>query len=566
MPRDDHIDKPYLPNRKDFQLKKGTVMKSLMKKVFAAAAAIATVFGLAATTVATANAADNATLTVSTTDAKFAGKTVNAYKMFSATVSGDGKAVSYTLTDEWKPFFKDSTASGLTGNDVTDANVSDKAYDYVSGLKNNASALAAFATKASNWAQTKANNITAGATAKVSAAATDGKYLATFTGLDYGYYVVAVPGATVADTKSQYATLVSVDKAHVDFNIKGALPTVDKKVQVGSTGKDAADAKIGDTLTFTLTSTIPDMSAYSTYTFNFKDTLSKGLTFKQVDSVKVGDTTLTKGTDYTVTTTPKTSGETLLTVAMNDFKKQQQANAGKTITVTYTATLNKDAVVGGAGNVNSATIQYSNNPSTDGTGESEPSKVRVFTYGFTVDKYTGDEYTDGAARLPGAKFTLAPKNGDPMSFVKVKDGNATENAVYRVATDDEKTSTTITTTTTIITPASGKVDFQGLKNGEYTLTETEAPAGYNKLASAIGVKVEGQNDGTDTTNATVHITYNNDNGSNYDKTASKGVIPVRNKSGVVLPGTGGMGTIAFTVIGVLVIALGVAWTLKRKNA
>ncbi|MDO8169858.1 SpaH/EbpB family LPXTG-anchored major pilin [Bifidobacterium breve] len=541
-------------------------MKSLMKKVFAAAAAIATVFGLAATTVATANAADNATLTVSTTDAKFAGKTVNAYKMFSATVSGDGKAVSYTLTDEWKPFFKDSTASGLTGNDVTDANVSDKAYDYVSGLKNNASALAAFATKASNWAQTKANGITAGATAKVSAAATDGKYLATFTGLDYGYYVVAVPGATVADTKSQYATLVSVDKAHVDFNIKGALPTVDKKVQVGSTGKDAADAKIGDTLTFTLTSTIPDMSAYSTYTFNFNDTLSKGLTFKQVDSVKVGDTTLTKGTDYTVTTTPKTSGETLLTVAMNDFKKQQQANAGKTITVTYTATLNKDAVVGGAGNVNSATIQYSNNPSTDGTGESEPSKVRVFTYGFTVDKYTGDEYTDGAARLPGAKFTLAPKNGDPMSFVKVKDGNATENAVYRVATDDEKTSTTITTTTTIITPASGKVDFQGLKNGEYTLTETEAPAGYNKLASAIGVKVEGQNDGTDTTNATVHITYNNDNGSNYDKTASNGVIPVQNKSGAILPGTGGMGTIAFTVIGVLVIALGVAWTLKRKNA
>lgn len=535
-------------------------MKSLMKKVFAAAAAIATVFGLAATTVATANAADNATLTVSTTDAKFAGKTVNAYKMFSATVSGDGKAVSYTLTDEWKPFFKDSTASGLTGNDVTDANVSDKAYDYVSGLKNNASALAAFATKASNWAQTKANNITAGATAKVSAAATDGKYLATFTGLDYGYYVVAVPGATVADTKSQYATLVSVDKAHVDFNIKGALPTVDKKVQVGSTGKDAADAKIGDTLTFTLTSTIPDMSAYSTYTFNFNDTLSKGLTFKQVDSVKVGDTTLTKGTDYTVTTTPKTSGETLLTVAMNDFKKQQQANAGKTIAVTYTATLNKDAVVGGAGNVNSATIQYSNNPSTDGTGESEPSKVRVFTYGFTIDKYTGDKYDDAAARLAGAEFTLAHKNSSAISFVKVAD-STTQNAVYRVAKAEETGATT-----TITTPANGKVDFRGLQNGEYTLTETKAPAGYNKLASAIGVKVDGQNDGTDKTNANVTIRYNNDNGSNYDQTASNGVIPVRNQSGVILPGTGGMGTIAFTVIGVLVIALGVAWTLKRKNA
>lgn len=530
-------------------------MKSLMKKVFAAAAAIATVFGLAATTVATANAADNATLTVSTTDTKFAGKTVNAYKMFSATVSSDGGAVSHTLNDAWKPFFKNSV--GLT--DVTDANVNDKANEYVSGLTGKEKDLSTFAAKASNWAQT--NNITADATATVSKnAATDGKYTATFTNLDYGYYVVAVPGATVADTNSQYAALVRVHSTSVDAEIKGALPTVDKKVQVNGTGKDATDAKIGDTLTFTLTSTIPDMSAYNTYTFNFKDTLSKGLTFGQVTSVKVGDTTLTKGTDYTVTTST-VSDSTLLTVTMLNFKAKQQTNAGKTITVTYTATLNKDAVVGGHGNTNSATIQYSNNPSTGGTGESEPSKVRVFTYGFTVDKYTGDNYTAEAVRLPGAKFTLAPKDGDPMSFVQVNAGSATANAVYRVATAGE------TGTTTITTPENGKVDFQGLKNGEYTLTETEAPAGYNKLASAIGVKVDGKNNGTDTTNATVTITYDNDNGSsNYNQSASNGVIPVRNKSGVTLPGTGGMGTIAFTVIGVLVIALGVAWTLKRKNA
>lgn len=532
-------------------------MKSLMKKVFAAAAAIATVFGLAATTVATANAADNATLTVSTADAKFAGKTVNAYKMFSATVSGDGTAVSYTLTNEWKPFFEDSAASGLTG--VTGENVNDKANEYVSKLQGED--LVAFATKASNWAQTKANNIAAGATTQVSDDATDGKYTATFAGLDYGYYVVAVPGATLANTSGQYATLVSVDRANVTADIKGDLPTVDKKVQVGSTGKDVTDAKIGDTLTFTLTSTIPDMSAYDTYTFNFKDTLSKGLTFGQVTSVTVDGVTnpLTVGTDYTVTT--PTASDNTLTVAMKDFKAKQQANAGKKITVTYTATLNENAVVGGAGNTNSAKIQYSNNPSTNETGESEPSKVRVFTYGFTVDKYTGDEYTDAATRLAGAEFTLAPKDGTAISFVQVNAGSETANAEYRVAKTGEEGATT-----TIITPASGKVVFQGLKNGEYTLTETKAPAGYNKLASAIGVKVNGQNDGTDTTNATVTITYNNNNGSNYDQTASNGVIPVQNKSGAILPGTGGMGTIAFTVIGVLVIALGVAWTLKRKNA
>lgn len=535
-------------------------MKSLMKRVFAAAAAIATVFGLAATTVATANAADNATLTVSTADAKFAGKTVNAYKMFSATVSGDGKAVSYTLTDEWKPFFEKSV--GLTG--VTSENVNDKANDYVSNLQGDA--LVAFATKASNWAQTTANNIAAGATATVSAGATNGNYTATFTGLDYGYYVVAVPGATLANTSGQYATLVSVDSTNVNANIKGSLPTVDKKVQVNGNGADTADAKIGDTLTFTLTSTIPDMSAYDTYTFNFKDTLSKGLTYGDITSVTVEgvDAPLVKDTDYTVTTTPAAAGNTLLTVGMTDFKNKQQTNAGKKITVTYTATLNENAVVGGAGNVNSATIQYSNDPSSTGTGESEPDKVRVFTYGFTVDKYTGDNYNDAATRLAGAEFTLTAK-GDTsaIKFVQVNAGSATEDAVYRVA----KAGETAGTTTTITTPANGKVVFQGLKNGEYTLTETKAPAGYNKLASAIGVKVNGSNDGTDTTNATVNITYNNDNNdTTYDQTASNGVIPVQNKSGAILPGTGGMGTIAFTVIGVLVIALGVAWTLKRKNA
>ena len=539
-------------------------MKSLMKKVFAAAAAIATVFGLAATTVATANAADGATLTVSTADAKFVGKTVNAYKMFSATVGGEGanKAVSYTLTDTWKPFFMDSTASGLNG--ATGANVNDKANEYVSELAGDN--LVAFATKASNWAQTQAKNITADKTATVSAGATNGNYTATFTGLDYGYYVVAVPGATLANAKSQYATLVSVHSTKVDADIKGDLPTVDKKVQVDGTGKDATDAKIGDTLTFTLTSTIPDMSAYDTYTFNFKDTLSKGLTYGDITSVTVEgvDAPLVKDTDYTVTTTPAAAGNTLLTVGMTDFKNKQQTNAGKKITVTYTATLNENAVVGGAGNVNSATIQYSNDPSSTGTGESEPDKVRVFTYGFTVDKYTGDNYNDAATRLAGAEFTLTAK-GDTsaIKFVQVNAGSATEDAVYRVA----KAGETAGTTTTITTPANGKVVFQGLKNGEYTLTETKAPAGYNKLASAIGVKVNGSNDGTDTTNATVNITYNNDNNdTTYDQTASNGVIPVQNKSGAILPGTGGMGTIAFTVIGVLVIALGVAWTLKRKNA
>ena len=165
--------------------------------------------------------------------------------------------------------------------------------------------------------------------------------------------------------------------------------------------------------------------------------MSQGLTFGQVTSVTVEGVTnpLTVNTDYTVTT-PTASNNNTLTVAMKDFKAKQQANAGKKITVTYTATLNEDAVVGGAGNTNSAKIQYSNNPSTNETGESEPSKVRVFTYGFTVDKYTGDEYTDkAAARLAGAEFTLAPKNdtdSTAISFVQVSAGERVPRTLYTV--------------------------------------------------------------------------------------------------------------------------------------
>lgn len=535
-------------------------MNSLMKKAIAVAAAAATAIGLGVATGATANAADNATLTVSTADAKFAGKTANAYRMFSATVSGSDdtgdKAVSYTLDASWSGFFTgtDAAASGANCSGDTAA-VSTCAYEYVSKLTG--TNLVNFATKASNWAQKTGSGITAvDPSATVSATpTTDGKYTAAFAGLDYGYYVVAVQGASVANTAGQYATLISVDSAAVTADIKGDLPSVEKKVD----GNDSANAQIGQKLTFTLTSTIPDMTAYDSYTFNFKDTLSTGLTFDAITSVKVEGAAdaLVENTDYTVTK-PTADNGNQLTVSMTDFKAKQQANAGKQIVVIYTATLNENAVVAGKGNTNSAKIEYSNNPSTNGTGESEPGTVRTFTYQFTVDKYTGDTYNDQAKRLAGAVFQLKAKDGaDYIKFVKVDD------TTYRVATDSDAADTAVQE---FATPASGKLTLKGLKNGEYLLHEKTAPAGYNPLASDIGVKIDGKDNGTEQTDADVTITYDNEAGANYGQTATDGVIPVKNSTGSTLPGTGGMGTIAFTVAGVLIVAFGVVWAIRRKRA
>ncbi|PJM73252.1 cell surface protein [Bifidobacterium primatium] len=542
-------------------------MNSLMKKAIATVAAAATALGLAAATGAAANAAgEKATLTVSTADAKFAGKTVNAYKMFDASVTGSGssKVVTYKLDTRWKTFFTTTTTTeGTSGaTDCSDNDALDQcASDYVKGLKD--TALDTFAQKASNWAQK--NGIAAVASApKISETATDSKYTAKFTGLDYGYYVVAVPGASVVNANGKYASLVSVHEAEAEQTIKGELPTVTKKVDGD---KDATDAKVGQQLTFTLKSTIPDMSAYDSYTFDFNDTLSEGLTFDAIDSVKVEgvDAALVENTDYTVTK-PTADNGNKLTVSMTNFKTKQQANAGKAITVTYKATLNKYAVVAGEGNTNSASVYYTTNPENTEFGDSQPSTVRTYTYGFTIDKYTGT-YGDNAKRLDGAKFQLQDAKGTEIQVVQESAGSDTAAAVYRVATTGE------TAATEIATPKSGKLTFKGLANGNYLLEETDAPTDYNKLANKIGIKIEGDNGEGNPAKATVAVTYDNNAGNDgytesaeTDAEGQKTIIPVKNESGVTLPGTGGMGTVAFTVVGVLIVAFGVAWALRRKRA
>ena len=580
-------------------------MKSLMKRVFAAAAAIATVFGLAATTVATANAADNATLTVSTTDAKFAGKTVNAYKMFSATVDANGTP-EYKLVDSWNVFFttelKASNGKDGVCKDKTDTELTACAIEYVSKLsdsKGNDStaegysrSLTAFATKASNWAQkTKtgsspaAPNVTASSTSAITGTTSNGTYsgTASFTGLDFGYYLLAVPGVAQNDANARYATLVPVTTTTGTTTvIKGSYPTVDKKVD----GADEGTAKIGDELTFTLTSTVPDMSAYDTYQFAFKDILSKGLTFDTqtgLQSIKIS------GDDGTEVTVPATNyslsyetvmngqgsatGEHKLTVKLGnakngkyDFKAYASNYTGKKIVLTYKATLNENAEIGGTGTQNKATVEFSNNPQTEGTGESVPDIVKVYSYQFGIDKYTIEN--NAHKQLAGAKFTLTPKgeNQSAIKFVLETAGTEATDAVYRVAKSDaEKGVDNKTASETVVTPVNGKLIFKGLKAGEYVLTETVAPKDYSKLAKPMGVKItETDNNNGGKTGA---ITYNNDSSSStYDKKVdTNGYIAVQNNKAPILPSTGGMGTALFTVFGVLIVALGAGWYVKSNR-
>ncbi len=143
--------------------------------------------------------------------------------------------------------------------------------------------------------------------------------------------------------------------------------------------------------------------------FKFSDTLSKGLDLKEVLSVKVGNTTLTaKSTGANTYALAYDKSNRTLTVTLNDFYNSYKNRTGDTITVVYTATLNRDAVIGMNPNTNKAVVEYSNNPKSDGTGKSEPSIVDVHTFNFTIFKY----YLKGADKtgLANAEFELYKAN------------------------------------------------------------------------------------------------------------------------------------------------------------
>lgn len=475
-------------------------------------------------------AGENATLTVESSNAAFLGKTVKAWKMFDAKANADGSAATYTLVDGWKPFF---VSLGLTGDDT----LSQRAFEHVKSLDNSAKQND-FALKAFKWATGEPAPVTVTST---SGAATgpgaDGKYQASFTGLDFGYYVMSPDTNVERDTM-----LVNVTKTDEDtINLKSVFPTVDKTVD----NKNYASAQVGDELTFTLTSTLPNAKDYRTYTFKFKDKMSNGLTYID-DSVSVwieGEQSQVDAQRYTVSKDIPEKGN--LVIELSDYKTNYQKYAGKKITVTYRALINESAAVINQDNPNSATVEYTTDPTTGGTGESEESKVHTYTFGFDIDKVDG---ANVQTKLEGAVFELHTADGVKIPLVKVQDG------VFRPAKQREDA----VADDQVKTDFNGKLQFVGLEQGTYQLVETVAPDGYNKLA--------------DPTKVIISATYHPDGTLNEWKadvengSALNGahVIQVQNNKGALLPDTGGMGTVIFTVAGIAIIAGGIAWKRSRR--
>ena len=392
---------------------------------------------------------------------------------------------------------------------------------------------------------------------------TDGKYV--ISGLAAGYYLVKDQDGSLTGDNDSYTEYIIQVVGNVTATPKSDVPEVQKKVKdindstdtTKTDWQDSADYDIGDSIPFQLKATLADnVSSYTTYKVVFHDTLSKGLTYNNDAKVYI-DGTETNG--FTVTATVNADGTTTLTVSCDDVKALGAGNSS-VITVEYTVKLNENAVLGSAGNPNEVYLEYSNNPNksengNNETGETPKDVVIVFTYKTIINKVDSE-----TKPLTGAAFKLE-------KLIKGKDGAAGTWTTVKEFTVDE--------TTTSFT-------FSGLDDGQYKLTETKTPAGYNTI-DPIYFVIEATHDVTADapTLKTLNAYLTDANGNKQtemkdgesvnidlgtvDLTAGSITTTVVNKSGSELPSTGGIGTTIFYVLGgVLVLAAVVLLVTKKR--
>lgn len=449
---------------------------------------------------------------------------------YTITINGDTTGHTYEAYQIFKGDLSGDTLSNIQwGNGVTPFNYNSKstASDIAATLKTDADAKSFAAEAGKHLSTTTSGNYA------------NGK----ITGLEAGYYLVKDKDNTVPKDGAYTSFIMEVVK-NVSVNTKSSVPKVEKKVKdindstdsEMSDWQDSADHDINDKVPFKLTATLPsNFDSYKEYYLEFKDTLSAGLTYNKDAKVYLVNNGVK--TDVTSSFTIADNGSSY---KINNLKSLSGVTATTKVVVEYTATLNEHTVIGSAGNPNTVHLEYSNNPNYTGNGENSPKgetpkdTVIVFTYKVVVNKVDQDKKP-----LAGAKFKLEKK---------LVNGSYKEVA-------------------TVSTTAGSKFEFKGLDDGEYRLTETETPAGYNSIAP-ITFKVTASHETESDMPKLTDLNGEKVSGEiKFEKDVNAGSLTtdVVNKKGSLLPNTGGIGTTLLYLAGsILVVGAGILLVTKKR--
>jgi fimbrial isopeptide formation D2 family protein/LPXTG-motif cell wall-anchored protein len=461
-----------------------------MKKIISIAIAL---MMLASLTVAVFAAGETGSITINGVSNT---TTYEIYKLLDLeSYDVDAGAYSYTVNAAWAGFFasEDAKAYITVAEDgyVTWATTEDD------------DTKAAFAKLALAYA--KENGID-----PVKSSTNDGDFVITenagkFADLELGYYLV--------DSTMGALCGLTTTNPDASINAKNGIPTVDKQVQEDSTLQwgDSATADIGQIVNFRVTVNVH--AGAENYVLH--DNMSDGLTFQEVTEIQhivpgVGNHTV-DASKYTVKTEDLEHDDCDFEIV---FSKEvcDELETNDKLVVIYSVMLNRDAIIAGDGNKNTAWLAF-------GEGNtSNEDDITVYTFGIDVVK------TDSANKLiSGAEFKIydAAVGGNEVKVVLTDDGEG-----YRRAREDEEGVS--------IVVDGGMVRIYGLDNGTYYLEETVAPDGYNKLTARQKFIIS---------DANLDATFNGDIFS------SGSGVHVVNKTGSMLPETGGLGVVLFTVLG-----------------
>ncbi len=465
-----------------------------------------------------------------TVDPAYSGETYTAYKIFDVTYNEDLSSYSYTIEGD-SAWYSIVSSSGLfTLTQISGSNTYNVAVnDDVTGEQIAAalSTIPAGAVAAATATAAVVADETTGASGSTTV-------ILNVTSSGPGYYFVTTSLGSVVSINTTDPTVTIADK--------NPVPTVTKNVENEShngTLEDNGDetegskdtAKIGDILEFEIR--ITDAAHKSALCLH--DYTTEGLTYYGSEHINVYLNLVSASNKvssdwYTIQDSNCTDGCDFEIV----FNAEWLDDLSDTdvIIITYEAVVNEEAVVI---NDNDAFLTYGVG------GRSVIAETVTDVYGLSLEKVDAD-----GNELNGATFTLAYNDGSLVTFVTGTDEEG--NVIYTVydAIDDPNQEETTTTEIKV-----GSASIFGLDVGTYTLTETEAPDGYNKLTSAITITIA--EDGT------VSIS------GNTLGSLSEGTITVVNNAGTILPGTGGIGTTIFYVLGaILVLGAGVLLITKRR--